>query len=104
MGYREFFSFFETLGQEEYDEFDLDITGYPLIFLGVQAIILPIVVLIVDYLGNLPSYQQVISRHGDVNCQVVGKDEDVLAEEARVMDGAAESDNIVVKNIKKIYG
>jgi ABC-type Na+ transport system ATPase subunit NatA len=126
-----FFSTLELSGRQEYGVWDLSITGYPLLYLGVESVAYIALVIFIEYqasaryelcgtgradaklYGHLPTADAETDVERESGYVVwpndrpeedeANKDADVRAEEALVRSGGRDGDNVVLKNIKKTY-
>ena len=83
---------------------DWAIAGLPIIFMGFETFVYLLLVIIYDYItANSPIETMCISKNSLPPIPEV-RDEDVIAEEQRVLSGAADGNStILVKDIKKMY-
>jgi len=96
-------SYSELEGGKLYKPGDSKIAGLPIAFMAWESIVYLAIVILIEYLGSLQSFQCIAGQSFPPTDQTV-RDADVLAEEQRVMSGAAdENSTILVKDIKKIY-
>lgn len=93
------FSIFELKGGKRYEVTDWKITGMNFTFLCASTAIYLILTIAVDYWKLLPEF----CGGRQLPPPSASKDEDVLAEEHRVMSGQAENSNILIKDLKKMY-
>ena len=96
------YSLLELKGGNVYDVNSLQITGLNLIFMGWESIVYLSLAILYEY-WSIASCMR--SRAVGLEADNSLKDEDVRAEEERVMSGAAdESSTILVKDMKKVSG
>ena len=94
------YSLLELKGGNVYDVNSLQITGLNLIFMGWESIVYLSFAILYEY-WSVTSCMR--SRAVGLETDNALKDEDVRAEEERVMSGAAdESSTILVKDMKKV--
>ena len=98
-----------TAGKKIYTVWDPEILLVEVVCLGVQVSAYFVLAIFLDRWSTNPRIQKLWQNRckrpikpGDIDEEV--PDEDVAAEERRVMTGEADGDLIVVKNVTKIYG
>eukprot|EP01038_Epipyxis_sp_PR26KG_P008312 gene8312-11246_t len=97
----ETWGFSELKGSATYKPSDWNITGLPMAFMAWETIAYLIIVILIEYLGAFSWQFGTSNELPPVDATV--KDADVLAEEERVRSGGADTSNILVQDIKKIY-
>lgn len=104
---RDSLSFVELKGGEMYSVHDWKISGLNITFLAWECVVYIGLTILFEYLKTIPRFQGAVStiRASDLppaNDSV--KDEDVLAEEKRVLlPETAQNSTILVKDLKKMY-
>ncbi|RHY26670.1 hypothetical protein DYB32_007410 [Aphanomyces invadans] len=85
--------------------FSTDVMGWDIIYLGIEAIVFPIAAIAIDHMRMVPSLHRP-TKDGPTtdgqDAQLI-QDEDVAAEERRVARGAADSEAIVLRQLRKVY-
>jgi ABC-type multidrug transport system fused ATPase/permease subunit len=98
------YSFFELKGGQKYHQLDWEICGLPLTFLAIEFVVYISIAILYEYISTIPSYQKLVSANVELTSNDTVKDQDVLAEEARVKSGEADSNStILAKDLKKVY-
>ena len=87
-----------------YKPFSLDVAGWPLLYMGLEALFYFALAIVIDIFLSYPSLRQKLGKDKDVEDKEYQEDEDVQAEADRVARGAADGESIVVKNLRKVYG
>jgi len=93
------FSIYELEGGKKYEVTDWDITGMNFTFLCAGTAVYLILTIAVDYWRLMPE----LCGGRQLPPPSASKDDDVLAEEHRVLSGEAENSNILIKDLKKMY-
>ncbi len=103
-------SLLENDGGKLYNESDMDITGYNLVFLAWEGVVYFGIAVLYEYVSSIPSIASFIDSWimylsgNKVPVINIAKDEDVIAEETRVKsDDVRQSSSILVDGLKKIY-
>jgi ATP-binding cassette, subfamily A (ABC1), member 3 len=96
-------SFLELPGGQIYKPLDWNITGMNLVFLAWETVVYLLMTIAYEYFSEIPLLQNLFRSAVLPPTDETLKDDDVLAEEARVASGAADDNSIVVKDFKKIY-
>lgn len=97
-------SFSELSGTERYHPMDWNIAGMGICFLGWETVAYLGIAIGYEYIMTIPSVQSYLTMNATLPPVTEGKDDDVLAEEARVSSGQADNSTILVKDLKKMYG
>ena len=94
------FSIYELKGGKTYEVSDWAITGMNFTFLCASTVIYLLLTIAYDYWKLMPDFH---FGNRVLPPTTASKDEDVLAEEERVMSGQADGSNILIKDFKKMY-
>ncbi|ETW03049.1 hypothetical protein H310_05479 [Aphanomyces invadans] len=83
--------------------FDMDVTGWEIAYLAVEAVVFPAIAIGIDYALSFPKIKALIAKDPFVMDGPATVDDDVKAEENRVASGAANDHAVVIKNLRKVY-
>jgi ABC-type multidrug transport system ATPase subunit len=109
---KELWSFYELGGGKMYGVFDLNITGYNLIFMAWESVAYLALVIIIDYVRQTPwLYAKIFRESTPPRTKDEDEvDEDVKAEQDKVLSGYYDTSgpggtpaSVILKNIKKVY-
>jgi ABC-type multidrug transport system ATPase subunit len=87
------------------DAFDMDIAGYPLVFMAWESVFYFLCVLGIEFVLRRPDIMSIFFPTPQVTDPPSEEDEDVVAEKQRVaaLDGTKDKDVVVVKGLRKVY-
>jgi ATP-binding cassette subfamily A (ABC1) protein 1 len=84
--------------------FSLAVAGWPVIYMAALSVVYFAAAFGIDVLLSYPAIKSKLLPDKDTERVHFEADEDVEAEEQRVLGGKAEGEAIVVKNLRKVYG
>ncbi|KAF0723948.1 hypothetical protein Ae201684_017257 [Aphanomyces euteiches] len=87
------------------DAFSLNVVGWDLIYLSINAVVYLILAIAIDYALTFPSIKSWFTRRSLPNASTSQEeqDSDVSAEARRVASGATTSDAVVLNALRKVY-
>ncbi|KAL7995255.1 putative ABC transporter, AAA+ ATPase domain, ABC transporter A [Plasmopara halstedii] len=81
----------------------MDIMGWELLYLALDAIIFFTIAVGIDFLLSFPKIKAVVFKDSDLKDASYEEDEDVLREAERVRCGGADNDAVILHRIRKVY-
>ncbi len=84
--------------------FSLSVAGWPVIYMALLSVLYFALAFGIDVLLSYPVIKSKLLPDKDMERATFEADEDVEAEEQRVMSGNADGEAIVVKGLRKVYG
>ncbi|CAK4248260.1 unnamed protein product [Aphanomyces euteiches] len=83
--------------------FSTDVVGWEIVYLAIEAVVFPLIAVGIDYALSFPKIKAMVTKDPHIVDAPYDVDEDVKAEEQRIASGAADSDAVVMKNLRKVY-
>jgi ATP-binding cassette, subfamily A (ABC1), member 3 len=82
---------------------DLDVAGYDIIFLLVEAVVYSLAVILIEYLSLFPNVVAMCNGDPTVPSPDIEEDVDVLRERERIRSGQATDDMLTVEGVRKTF-
>jgi len=88
----------------KFTAFSMEVSGWPILYMCIETVVYFLLAIGIDLLLSFPAIKAWLLPDKDIPVDDADADEDVREEVRRVERGAASSDLLVLKGLRKIYG